>query len=50
MRLKGQGFSVAEAAARADLRHHGDSLGVSELGADLLAVRRIYDLADGVAE
>ncbi len=50
MRLKGQGFSAGEAAARADLRHHEDSLGVSEIGADLLAVRRIYDLADGLAE
>lgn len=50
LRLKNQGYSVAEAAARADLRHHQDSLGISELGADLLAVQRIYDLADGVAE
>ena len=50
LRLKNQGFSAQEAAARVDLRHHQDSLGISELGADLLAVQRIYELADGVAE
>ncbi len=50
MRLKNQGYSAEEAAARVDLRHHQDSLGVSELGADMLAVQRIYDLADGNAE
>ncbi|MXZ32951.1 MAG: MBL fold metallo-hydrolase [Gammaproteobacteria bacterium] len=50
MRLKNQGYPAAEAAARVDLRHHQDSLGISELGADMLTVQRIYDLADGVAE
>ena len=50
IRLKNQGYSAAEAAARVDLRHHQDTLGVSELGADMLAVQRIYDLADGIAE
>lgn len=50
LRLKDQGYSAAEAAARADLRHHQDSLGIAELGADMLAVQRIYDLADGIAE
>ena len=50
LRLKSQGYPAAEAATRVDLRHHEDSLGISELGADLLAVQRIYDLADRVAE
>ncbi len=50
MRLKNQGYTAAEAAARVDLRHHRDSLGIDELGADGLAVQRIYDLADGAAQ
>lgn len=47
---KNQGYSVEETAARIDLRHHEDSLGISEPGADMLVVQRIYDLADGLAE
>ncbi len=50
LRLKNQGYSAAEAAVRVDLRQHRDTLGIGELGADPLAVRRIYDLADGIAE
>lgn len=46
-RLKAQGFSAEETAARADLRQH-DALGVRQLGANLEAVRRMYALIDGV--
>ncbi len=48
-RLKDLGYSAEEAAARADLRQH-DALGVSQLGANLEAVQRMYDLIDGRIE
>ena len=49
-RLKSAGYSAEEAAARADLRQHADTLGVDQLGANLQAVQRMYDLIDGIAE
>lgn len=50
VRLKGIGYSAEETAARADLRQHADTLGVRDLGANLQAVQRMYDLIDGVVE
>ena len=49
-RLKSAGYSAEEAAARADLRQHADTLGVAQLGANLQAEQRMYDLIDGIAE
>jgi hypothetical protein len=40
-------IAAEEAAARADLRQHADSLGVNQLGANPEAVQRMYDLIDG---
>ena len=44
--LRGQGKSADEAAAEADLTAHADTLGVSQPGANLQAVQRIYQLLD----
>ncbi len=49
-RLKVAGYSAADAAARADLRQHAETLGVNQLGANLQAVQRMYDLIDGIVE
>lgn len=49
-RLKALGYSAEEAAARADLRQHADTLGITQLGANLEAVQRMYDLMDGRIE
>ncbi|MDA1372892.1 MAG: MBL fold metallo-hydrolase [Proteobacteria bacterium] len=49
-RLKAAGYSAADAAARADLRQHAQTLGVNQLGANLQAVQRMYDLIDGIVE
>ncbi len=49
-RLRSQGFSAEEAAARADLRQHGETLGVNQLGANLEAVQRMYDIWDGLIQ
>ena len=46
-RLKALGYNAEEAAARADLRQHADTLGVDQLGANLEAVQRMYDIMDG---
>lgn len=46
-RLKNLGYSAEEAASRADLRQHSETLGVSQLGANLEAVQRMYDIWDG---
>ena len=46
-RLKALGYNAEEAAARADLRQHTDTLGVDQLGANLEAVQRMYDIMDG---
>lgn len=46
-RLKNLGYSAEEAAARADLRQHNETLGVNQLGANLEAVQRMYDIWDG---
>ena len=48
-RLKALGYSAEEAATRADLRQHA-ALGVTQLGANLEAVQRMYDLIDGRIE
>ena len=48
-RLKAAGYSAEETASRADLRKH-EALGVTQLGANLEAVRRMYDLLDGRIE
>ena len=44
--LRSQGMSAEEAAAAADLTAHADTLGVSQVGANLQAVQRIYQLLD----
>lgn len=49
-RLKNLGHSAEEAAARADLRQHGETLGVNQLGANLEAVQRMYDIWDGLIQ
>ncbi|HIA58556.1 MAG TPA: MBL fold metallo-hydrolase [Gammaproteobacteria bacterium] len=49
-RLKGLGYSAEEAATRADLRQHADTLGITQLGANLEAVQRMYDIMDGLIE
>ena len=46
-RLKDLGYSAKEAAARADLRQHGQTLGVNQLGANQEAVQRMYDIWNG---
>ena len=46
-RLKNLGYSAEEAAARADLRQHAETLGVNQLGANVEAVQRMYDIWDG---
>ena len=46
-RLKNLGYSSEEAAARADLRQHAETLGVKQLGANVEAVQRMYDIWDG---
>ncbi|NKB33728.1 MAG: MBL fold metallo-hydrolase [Pseudomonadales bacterium] len=46
-RLRSSGFSAEEAAARADLRQHSETLGVNQIGANLEAVQRMYDIWDG---
>ena len=46
-RLKDLGYSANEAAARADLRQHGEALGVNQLGANEEAVQRMYDIWNG---
>jgi cyclase len=50
VRMKGIGYSAEQTAARADLRQHADTLGVRDLGANLQAVQRMYDLLDGRVE
>jgi len=49
-RLKGLGYNAEETAARADLRQHADTLGVTQLGANLEAVQRMYDIMEGLIE
>ena len=49
-RLKDLGYSAEEAAARADLRKHERTLGVRQLGANLEAVQRMYDIWDGLIQ
>lgn len=49
-RLKAMGYSADETASRADLRQHADTLGISQLGANLEAVQRMYNLMDGRIE
>jgi cyclase len=49
-RLKALGYSAEEAAARADLRNHADTLGVTDLGAPLVTVQRMYGLMDGTTQ
>lgn len=49
-RLKNLGYTAEEAAARADLRQHGQALGVNQLGANLEAVQRMYDIWDGLIQ
>ena len=44
--LRQQGMAAEEAAAAADLTTHADTLGVSQVGANLQAVQRIYQLLD----
>lgn len=44
--LRGQGMSAEEAAAAADLTAHAETLGVNQVGANLQAVQRIYQLLD----
>ena len=50
VRLKAGGATAEEAAVQVDLTHHGDTLGVNQMGANLEAVQRIYALLDGTAE
>jgi glyoxylase-like metal-dependent hydrolase (beta-lactamase superfamily II) len=50
VRLKGIGYSAEEAAARADLRQHADTLGVTQIGANAEAVARMYALLNGTIE
>ena len=40
-------YSAEEAAARADLRQHNETLNVNQIGANLEAVQRMYDNWDG---
>lgn len=49
-RLKALGYNAEEAAARADLRQHADTLGVTDLGAPLAYVTRMYGLMDGTLQ
>jgi len=49
-RLKALGYSAEEAAARADLRQHAETLGITALGANLEAVQRMYDIMDGTIQ
>ena len=49
-RLKDLGYSAEEASARADLRQHEQTLGVRQLGANLEAVQRMYDIWDGLIQ
>ena len=49
-RLKALGYSAEEAAARADLRQHADTLGVTDLGAPVVSVQRMYDIMDGTIQ
>jgi cyclase len=49
-RLKAAGYSAEEAAARADLRQHADTLGVTELGVPLAYVTRMYGIMDGTLQ
>jgi glyoxylase-like metal-dependent hydrolase (beta-lactamase superfamily II) len=49
-RLKALGYSADETASRSDLRQHADTLGISQLGANLEAVQRMYNLMDGRIE
>ena len=49
-RLRDLGYSAEEAAARADLRQHEQTLGVRQLGANLEAVQRMYDIWDGLIQ
>jgi len=44
--LREQGISAVEAAIRVDLTNHREAYGVSEPGADVRAVERIYALLD----
>tara|TARA_B100000029_G_scaffold271252_1_gene266373 strand:+ start:4115 stop:5155 length:1041 start_codon:yes stop_codon:yes gene_type:complete len=46
-RLRSEGYSAEEAAARADLRQHNETLNVNQIGANLEAVQRMYDIWDG---
>ena len=39
--------SAEEAAARADLRQHSETLNVNQIGANLEAVERMYDIWEG---
>ena len=48
--LKDLGYSAEEAAARADLRQHEQTLGVRQLGANFEAVKRMYDIWDGLIQ
>ena len=49
-RLKDLGYSAEEASARADLRQHEQTLGVRQLGANLEAVQRMYDIWDDLIQ
>ena len=49
-RLKALGYSAEEAAARADMRHHADNLGVTDLGVPLATVQRMYGIMDGTIQ
>ena len=49
-KLKDLGYSAEEAAARADLRQHEQTLGVRQLGANFEAVKRMYDIWDGLIQ
>ena len=49
-RLKDLGYSAEEAATRADLRQHAQTLGVRQLGANFEAVKRMYDIWDGLIQ
>ncbi|MCH2324694.1 MAG: MBL fold metallo-hydrolase [Pseudomonadales bacterium] len=46
-RLRSEGYSAEEAAARADLRQHSETLNVNQIGANLEAVERMYDIWEG---
>ena len=49
-RLKALGYSAEETAARADLRQHADTLGVTDLGVPLVYVTRMYGVMDGTIQ